>query len=815
MKLILKPLFRTRLGSLVFGEGDALIGRFEEPFDTCHEPFVARLSRRHAFLVVQADAVYLIDLGSLNGTKVNGRPLRAHVARLQAGDQISLAEQATFQVALADRANFVPPPFQLTLTPLSDQSGLEPIEPPALPWLISRADGRWLGFGEQPPATLSSQKIQPQALLSFRDGQVHVTDVSHPSTTQVDDYLLEGETVPLRNQARLILDRHVYSARFKRPTSGSTETDLQATTAVETYEDSEPSVAETQLIEAVDIKKTTYVETPKSFLDLLSQPEKPEETVSERGAAQAPLDNPLSTHSKSGRKTRAWAKRIQTIMPRSRELEIRHLWWGGALVIALIGCVGFFYGWNAAERQIRQLLAQGHHAESVRVANRYLQFHDDDGTISVLGSEALIRYIVPYWVKSLEKNAFAEASATLDQAGELTQFNEPGRKVLRLLKWMTDLDQFFTERGELSLVIFRDEDRLQDLLTRWDEDAGEHERRLATISRYEPTFESARSRALSHLRALRGEAPVYLKAIEELKGTIARKLQTDRIAELGPVFTDFAAKYPKVGGMDALNRDLGQYLELKEVIQTKTLALASRFADGTLFSTPPFRDKAAELASQELPSAEILAEYEEASKHWRAGEMAQAMAVLDLAKTQKWGEVAARRLERYQRIATDFKRIQLSPKNGECGPPLFDFRGRLSREEDAFFLKATEADFQRCRPQILNVAEESFKLAKDAWEAYRNAGGINGRLRLETSLSETFRQQAKRLADACVLAARGERIYDQLSLAYPPSWRESREQLFREIKQQRQSLDDLSVVLEPGLLKSKLDMLPLPQQDNS
>ena len=59
------------------------------------EPFGAQqkgLSRRHAALVRYRGLIHLLDLGSMNGTFVNGKRLPAQVAyALNSGDQISLA----------------------------------------------------------------------------------------------------------------------------------------------------------------------------------------------------------------------------------------------------------------------------------------------------------------------------------------------------------------------------------------------------------------------------------------------------------------------------------------------------------------------------------------------------------------------------------------------------------------------------------------------------------------------------------------------------------------------------------------------------
>ena len=51
----------------------------------------AGVSRRHARLLRADDAVYVTDLGSTNGTRLNGEPLPASVEkRLRDGDEITL-----------------------------------------------------------------------------------------------------------------------------------------------------------------------------------------------------------------------------------------------------------------------------------------------------------------------------------------------------------------------------------------------------------------------------------------------------------------------------------------------------------------------------------------------------------------------------------------------------------------------------------------------------------------------------------------------------------------------------------------------------
>jgi pSer/pThr/pTyr-binding forkhead associated (FHA) protein len=69
-----------------------------------------RVSRRHCIITAECDAVVLRDLGSMNGTWVNGR--RVARSRLRPGDEVSIAhmhyylgdaEAPTFHAAAVDR----------------------------------------------------------------------------------------------------------------------------------------------------------------------------------------------------------------------------------------------------------------------------------------------------------------------------------------------------------------------------------------------------------------------------------------------------------------------------------------------------------------------------------------------------------------------------------------------------------------------------------------------------------------------------------------------------------------------------------------
>jgi hypothetical protein len=86
-----------RAGSLVLpdgrrvplGEEAASIGRLAECTVTLADP---RASRRHAEIRPSGEGFVVVDLGSMNGTLVNGVPVREHV--LRDGDEISVGATA-------------------------------------------------------------------------------------------------------------------------------------------------------------------------------------------------------------------------------------------------------------------------------------------------------------------------------------------------------------------------------------------------------------------------------------------------------------------------------------------------------------------------------------------------------------------------------------------------------------------------------------------------------------------------------------------------------------------------------------------------
>ncbi len=145
MQVILKAVSHPELGEIIVKDSLFAIGRHEEPFSSYDPQFVEKLSRRHARIFEQDGIVYIADLGSLNGTTVNGVSVDSLPVRLQRDDKICFTGKLCYQIEILGAAAKSPPeeqptsPVQLVLVPDKNQEVLEPIVVTKFPFLVNKA----------------------------------------------------------------------------------------------------------------------------------------------------------------------------------------------------------------------------------------------------------------------------------------------------------------------------------------------------------------------------------------------------------------------------------------------------------------------------------------------------------------------------------------------------------------------------------------------------------------------------------------------------------------------------------------------------
>ena len=85
MHAILRPLTEVELEQVVIKDSLFPVGRLVPPFSAYPATVTNQLSRRHARVFTENEKFFVTDLGSKNGTSVNGQNIQKRPAELNHG----------------------------------------------------------------------------------------------------------------------------------------------------------------------------------------------------------------------------------------------------------------------------------------------------------------------------------------------------------------------------------------------------------------------------------------------------------------------------------------------------------------------------------------------------------------------------------------------------------------------------------------------------------------------------------------------------------------------------------------------------------
>jgi hypothetical protein len=282
---------------------------------------------------------------------------------------------------------------------------------------------------------------------------------------------------------------------------------------------------------------------------------------------------------------------------------------------------------------------------------------------------------------------------------------------------------------------------------------------------------------------------------------------------LSPVLKETAEKYPGLGGLDSVRQDLERYIEIRQEARTRKSGRLFALLRKARFLTAPFEQSfRALMESGQLPTADLLEQYDAATQAWKDGNPSEALAGLQKMAAGPWGEEAADELERRRGVSARFAAMQESRNAGDLVDQLLAFRQSLDADEDVYFVRATATDLNLQRDNVIARAQDAMNRARTLWQEYQSNGAIDASQRIEISISDQFRTRARLLAEASRYAQQGFLIYSQVDAAGAAQWTAIRDDIESEARQQRSRLHDLSNVVEPGLLKTKLALLGDPNE---
>jgi pSer/pThr/pTyr-binding forkhead associated (FHA) protein len=194
LTLIAKP--STSLQNLTVETFPFLIGRDESPFaelvleseETAEA--VNRISRRHVIFYEKNGKILIKDLGSKNGTKLNGQKLGIDPVEVEYGDSVGIS--GTFEFTLAVNQNSRVSeriPHSLTLIPEDPDFGLSTIDITTYPFHIGRKQNTFLKYEDSLPIHIKSLS-RKHAKITYKDSRFFLQDLGSTNGT-----ILAGEAL--------------------------------------------------------------------------------------------------------------------------------------------------------------------------------------------------------------------------------------------------------------------------------------------------------------------------------------------------------------------------------------------------------------------------------------------------------------------------------------------------------------------------------------------------------------------------------------------------------------------------------------------
>jgi pSer/pThr/pTyr-binding forkhead associated (FHA) protein len=802
--IVLKPLSHPAFGDIHLQDDLLAIGRGEPLFASCGSDAVAELSRRHAKIFFEQDAAYVADLGSKNGTALNGEPVREKPHRLHHGDTLCFAGTLSYRAEIVPRKRAVrhaPQSVTLTLTPERGDLGLQPLVISRFPFLVSKADETIARYKSDYPHQVNYVSRR-HAHLYVQDGSVFVEDLGSTNGTFVCGKRLEDSAVALRDGELLAFGgtHFVYRIAIRR------EPEVDPTVTKASMLDANPAVSQ------ADFDKTTFVAAAHSFLDIFCVD--PAAAQDDEVNSEAPQG---ASHAKEGGAKDRPGDRLRTLIAELSDAAgvgstpaMRRMLWGAACAIVFAAALAFtLYVRNAPERQVEGLLASGQYVAAATLANQYLERHPNDTKWTQWGTDALLKAKVPEWLAHLRAHGFGRAAAVVDDMRRLSVHSADARSLVDEIGWIGELEAFVIGRGgvDAPIRIYSDEVRIKALLSRWNDDPNIHQRAFDRIASAVPEFKDRYAAALSHLRKLQSDDSVYVAAIERLKAEIDARLNNDRVDSLPPLLDDYAAKYPRLGGLENVRADLREYASVADELREKRLGALVAMIQGTHFTTPPFQARFRALASTRLPPADIVRLYDGVLTAWRDGDTKAALTRLEHMTSGPWAEAATNELARKRAIVAQFAQLQAARASAEFSERLPRFYGGLDANEDQYFIHAIDSDIAAFRDKALARGQAMLARAQAQWTQYREHGGISGDQLADANITNSFRAQARLLSGAWTDAEQGARLYAQFKLPYPDQSKALRDQIDTEAQMQRRALQTQGSMLEPALLKEKLALI--------
>ena len=797
MQLILKPIAEPDIGEIIVTDAVFPVGRHEEPFAGYPRAKVAKLSKRHARIFEENGKVYVADLGSTNGTTLNGIEVGRTPMELQRGDELCFTKLC-YEVELlgGGLAQVDPAPtakISLVLTPENPEGGLEPIVVSTFPFLISRDGPAFAKFKASDPDQLSFISRR-HAHLFLKGSELFIEDLGSINGTYLAGERLAEHAEVVADGAPLAFggEHFVYRAHVLRPDE-------------ETLAGDADSVVLTGM---EDPTRTTFITSPDSFIDIYYREDGGVQAGAEAVEPGEQSDTASPMRLRMQRAGSFWRGLRNALggdapgRPWVRWAALGVLLLGGGAAVAL-------YVYDTPVRAIKACAADDDHACAARLAKALLVERPDDGDVLNHSVKAVVGHSVPRWVAALDAGDFVLADRVLAEARDLAVLTPDLEPHLAFLTWATALEKFVAQRGgaDAPLRLFREEVTIEALIGEWDDNKQAYQRASREIGRWVEEFQPASLASNSHRATLAAKLDAEVTASKRLDEQLAAALADGKPGDLGGALDQFTVDYPAVTGLDDVRAEAALYSEISVDVTNGRWLVARQKLEVTSFFAPSLADAAATLLG-ELPPDEVAGEYGAAFDAWRSGDLSESLTMLAALADGPWGAIAQRELERRRGILDAFER--LAERRGQAGyeHAVLAFHGELDLNQDRFIATQLKADYEAAVARVTAAAESGYAEALTAWEQYQSDGPIDSEDRTAKAVSAHFKSLAGLLRVAYTRVGDVLANYTAAKLpASEPTLTLQRE-VISELCRQRDIMNDWRDV--DASYEVKLDLLPEP-----
>ena len=490
--IVLEPVSHPELEPIRIADSLFAVGRTEAPFDAYPPELAGDLSRRHARIFCEHGAVYLADLGSKNGTTVNGAALKQAITALHSGDLVGFGKTLSYRVRLeqAARPAAHTRPSSLTLWPERGGEDLQPIVVTEFPFMVSKADETFARYRETSPAQLNYLSRR-HAHIFLKGGELYLEDLGSTNGSFVNGVRLQEHAVALHDGDVLAFGgRHfVYRVEVQRAAEPDpTLTRIGALAGAAAA--------------ASDADKTTFVAAADSFLEIFCVDAGPgQDDTPQASAPPAQVEDEPGP----GSKFALMVTGLYKAFGGKRKLDLHRVRTWSLAAAAMIMVLGWaLFALKGPEGEVEGLLADGAYAQAAAVASQALARDRGNARLAALGTEAVLKAGLPDWMASLRAGQYRRAASQVDAMRRQARDNPELASLLAELDWIVQLKSFVAARGGAQAPVRDAGDRagVERVLKQWEEQNEAHQRAFATISAHVPAYRDAYADALSELRRL-------------------------------------------------------------------------------------------------------------------------------------------------------------------------------------------------------------------------------------------------------------------------------------------------------------------------